>query len=179
MKKKKQNMKRILLVLLYFVSFMECLKVTDFCHSNKESKEKKLECLGKYNLNCYGSLCTKYQNSCKNLILLRTLKNMHTYDKDFYEYKKKYDSFINQIDYCAAAAEPQKLNPNDYCLRRKNKYLSCTSTSARIWTINQLKQKDCKCIGKYGHRCNYDYCAKNKKSCDDLKISQINGIKEC
>ena len=165
-------MKRILFF-LYFISFMECLKVTDFCQNNKE---KKLECLGKYNLSCYGFLCTKYQNSCKNLILLRTLKNMHTYDEDFFEYKKKYDSFINQIGYCA---EPKKLNPNDYCLKRKNKYLSCTSTSARIWTFNQTKQKDCKCIGEYGHRCNNEYCAKNKKSCDDLKISPINGIKKC
>ena len=154
---------------------MECLKVNDFCFL-KKNKSEKHECIGEYNESCYGNLCAKY--NCQIIMLFRALKNIHKYvnNNNYNDFKKEYDSFINQIKDCP---EPPKLNSNDYCLSKQNRYLSCISTSARIWSFTQIKQNECKCTGKYSYRCNNEYCAKNKQACDDLRNRSINGIKNC
>jgi hypothetical protein len=154
---------------------MECIKVNDFCFLKKYFSEKP-ECNGKYNASCYSGLCANHQSKCQSLILLRAIKNIYKYVKDYDDFKKEYDSFINQIKDCP---EPPKLNSNDYCLSKQNRYLSCISTSARIWSFTQIKQNECKCTGKYSYRCNNEYCAKNKQACDDLRNRSINGIKKC
>jgi len=168
-------MKKILF-LFYLTTFMECITIKDFC-LKMESEGKELECGQKYSFDCTEILCAKDQSSCQNLILISMVKKYSKNQKDYIYYMKKFFSFTSQIADCP---EPPKLNSNDYCLSKQNRYLSyCISTSARIWSFTQIKQNECRCTGNYSYRCNNEYCAKNKQACDDLRNRSINGIKKC
>jgi hypothetical protein len=156
-------MKKMILLILYFVAFIECnkYKISEICYPKAR---KKIECHGQYNYNCNNSVCTKNKYTCEMMSLFSGLKG---------EYLKKYKSVLNVIKKCP---EPpiNKWKPNDVCLNTKD----CVSTLMSIWSFNRIKQKECKCRGKYDYRCNQDYCALNKRACERLK-KNINGIKKC
>jgi hypothetical protein len=67
---------------------------------------------------------------------------------------------------------------NNICLNTKN-CIKNIGYGGR-WSI-QIKPNKCKCNGKFGHKCDENYCALNKSTCDCFKTKSINNnkIKEC
>jgi hypothetical protein len=155
---------KLILLIIFSIKLLESIKVTDLCQK-KEVKGNKPACQNIYNFNCDSNLCAKYQSSCQTInSLFRAKNNFYRYEKDFILYSIQYKSFLEQIKECPKTAE-YKWKPNDVCLNTKD----CVNTFITIWSLNQIKKRECKCIGKYSYRCNSDYCALNKQACDGLK----------
>ena len=164
----------IILLTIYSIKLMECFKATDFCQ-RKEIKGKKSECHGNFQLSCDNNFCAKDQSNCKNFILFRTLKNLYKYEKDFIIFENKYKTFLGHIADCPQP-KVYKWNSNDFCLNSKD----CVTTFMKLWSFNQIKESECKCKGKHSFRCNTDYCALNKQTCDGLKNQKSKKeIKKC
>jgi hypothetical protein len=150
---------KIIIFLIYLVSYIECIRVNDFCYKI-DLKNKEQECQGEYMSSCGGVLCTKYLSSCQNLIIFYDLRNNILF-------RDKFKEFFSQIQDCPDSND-------DVCFNTKD----CIKPSFnRIWTFN-LKRSECKCIGKHSYRCNRDYCGSDKLACDGLKRKSIK-IKEC
>ena len=156
---------------------MECIRfltVTDFCQKTEVKGKINAECQNIYNSSCDSNLCAKYQSSCQNInSLFRAKYNFYRYEKDFIIYLIQYKSFLKKLKKCPKPVE-YKWKPHDVCLNTKN----CVNTFIKIWSLNQVKKRECKCKGKYSYRCSSDYCALNKKDCDGLKKKDVR-IKKC
>lgn len=150
-------MKKILF-LLYLISFIECIRITDYCYK-LNGKEHK--CKGKYYLNCNNNVCAKDRLSCKNLILFSPNNDNNN----------GFKTIRSQIKNCI-----EEWNSNGICLISNN--CSKTIGYGGRWSI-QIKSNECKCSGKYSFKCNGNYCALNKRTCDGLKNKPIKINKKC
>ena len=155
-------MKITILFFVIIISSIECinLKFNEFCYPKQE---KELKCHGKFNYICGDFVCTKTQYSCHLLSFFSGSKG------------KNYELFMSKIKDCL---EPPKYkwNSNDMCLNEK---YCIKPTIHRLWST-QIKVVDCKCIGKHNLKCdNTDYCASDKRACDDLNKKMIISIKKC
>ena len=145
-------MKIKILLILLALNWIECLEVKDFCYKLK-TKVKEFECNGDYSQSCGNGVCTKDEYNCKLIAL-------------YYFFPNTLNQYMKHIKYCPKPpSETVKWKSNDVCLNTKD----CVNTFITIWSLNQIKKRECKCIGKYSYRCNSDYCALNKQACDGLK----------
>ncbi len=158
----KKDMLKIIFFLITCIHMIQCLKETDFCLRNKNTK---IKCDGQHSFYCNNNLCSKDKISCQRLMAL--LEKNKIYQKiDDESFKMKY------IKECSKLAE-YKWNSNNVCLNNKN----CVSTAMRLWSLDRIKQGECKCKGNYHFRCSSDYCASDKRACLDL--NQNIKIKKC
>jgi hypothetical protein len=161
----------IILILILSVNYLESLNLTDYC-LNKETKRNHLECHGKHNLSCGDILCSNHEASCRGIRLFSGVKNMQRNEKNYLHYRKKFNLFLRQIKLCPEAPK-YKWNTNDICLNSKD----CFKAIYGVWSF-QMKQTECKCTGKYSYKCTNNFCATNKKVCDEaLKGNSISKIK--
>jgi hypothetical protein len=157
---------KILFCLILSIKLIECIKTSDYCY-----KKEELDCKETHNTNCGAKLCAKDQLSCQNLIKFSKEKNTHFF-------LNKFESFMNQIGDCQVELSNNKRNPKDVCLNAKK----CNHNSLRNWARLRwvyIKSDECKCIGKHNFRCNSDYCALQKESCDSLKEISLLDINKC
>jgi hypothetical protein len=146
-------MLKIIFLSITFICSINCLEIGDFCLKTSPTK-----CEGKHKIDCGNGLCSKYAYSCA--VITNEQKNNET--------------FKTKIKECATSK--YKWNPNDVCLNSK----MCISNAIRLWSFNQIKEIECRCKGKYVFRCVNDYCASDKRACDDLKQHQMKiKIKKC
>ena len=159
---------KTLIFLFFIVSFIECakLKFNDLCYPKEE---KELKCHGNYSFVCGDFICTKSQYTCHLLSLFSGLKGEH---------RKNYELFMNKIKDCPELPK-YKWNKNDVCLNTKNcKTHHYPNSPFHVLWIVSLKLIECKCNQKYSYVCNKDYCALDKRACDNLK-KKTAGIKHC
>jgi hypothetical protein len=153
-------MKKIIF-LFYLISFIECIRITDYCYKLKGKEHK---CKGKYYSNCNtNNVCAKNTLSCKNLILFSP--NNHNNNNGF-------KAIRSQIKNCT-----EEWNSNEICLNSDNcsKHIGYGGR----WSI-QIKSNVCKCSGKYSHKCNGNYCSLDKRTCDGFnKNKSIKINKKC
>jgi hypothetical protein len=157
----------ILMLISFSLKLNKCIKHTDFCFL----KESKIKCEGVYNLTCGNVVCTKYEDSCRSLTLISSLKNIQKNKKYDGHHMKKFKSFLSLIKDCPKLTEWMPVN---VCLSSKN----CLKPFIRNIRWIENKQSECKCSGKYSFRCNTDYCGRNKQACNDLKQRKFE-IKKC
>jgi hypothetical protein len=161
----------ILIILYNIVNFIENIGITDFCFK-KNNIEKSCP-KQKHSYDCGQSLCSIGRYNCQSIKLFATVKNFQKSKQSYLFFHNNFEKFIRSIKKCS---EPPKYkwNPNDVCLNTKD----CMNTTIRIWS-NLLKPSECKCKGKYNHKCNSDYCASDKRACDYLKKIIRSKIKKC
>ena len=167
-------MKMILIILIFAINLIECIKVTDFCYKIKIN-DKKQECQGNYTFNIADIVCAKDRYSSRSLRVFYSIRNIQRNKNDYIYLKNKYEIFMNQIKDCPQPPK-YKWNLNDVCLNSKD----CLKTTLwRIWST-LLIPGECKCKGKHNYRCNNDYCALNKQACDGLNNQKSKKkIKKC
>jgi hypothetical protein len=155
---------KIIIILFFSISLMQCFKLKDFCFYDPTSINNEFECHGKLSFNCGGMLCTKNQYSCQVLSLFSMLDGIHN---------KRFISFMDKIKDCI---EPPKYkwNVNHLCLNTKE----CFKPLVSVWSF-KMKPIKCKCKGKYSYNCNNDdYCGLNKHACSGLK-KKMAKIRQC
>jgi hypothetical protein len=166
--------KGIICILILSIQLIQCIKVTDFCFQISINNEvKKCPENNKCNYDCGKGLCSINRYSCQSIKLFSVVKDFQRNEKSYLFFLNNFESFVREIKDCP---EPPKYewNPNDVCLNTKD----CMNTTIRIWS-NLLKPSECKCKGKYNHKCNSDYCASDKRACDYLKKIIRSKIKKC
>ena len=166
------NKIRIFLLVFYFlISYRDCLNHTDFCNGNL-TDEKSLKCFGKFSFTCGGLLCSRDEKSCQQIDAFNSITSFRKIsEKAFINYKNKLMAFLMLIKDCPE----YKWSENDVCLNTKD----CFKISViSVWSI-QMKLNECNCMGKFNFKCNSDYCATDKRLCDQLKIFKKSSIKKC
>jgi hypothetical protein len=149
--------------LILSLKLIESIKVNDFCFQiSINNGIIKCHENNKYNFDCGQDLCAIDRYSCQSIKLFATVKNFQRDEKSYLFFHNNFEKFIRSIKNCPKPPK-YKWNPNDVCLKTKN----CTKP-IRIWS-NLFKPSECKCKGKYNHKCNSDYCASDKRACDYLK----------
>jgi len=114
--KRKNAMIKIIIILIlisFSLKLNKCIKHTDFCFL----KELKIKCEGVYNLTCGNVVCTKYEDSCRSLTLISSLKNIQKNQKYDGHHMKKFKSFLSLIKDCPKLTEWMPVN---VCLNSKN-----------------------------------------------------------
>ena len=167
-------MKEIIFIFILSIKLFQSIKVTDFCYQISIEKEViKCKENKKYSYQCFEGLCSINRYSCQSIKLFSAVKDFQRNEKSYLFFLNNFESFVREIKDCP---EPPKYewNPNDVCLNTKD----CMNTTIRIWS-NLLKPSECKCKGKYNHKCNSDYCASDKRACDYLKKIIRSKIKKC
>ena len=160
---------KIILILFLVIKLMKCLSYSDFCIPNENDK---IECGGIYNYACGDFVCAKNQYRCHLLSLFSGSKGKHRYN---------YESFVNKIHQCPEShllkRKPKYIwSPNDVCLNPKD---CVQSLFHRLWLPRwTMKFGECKCSGKYSHKCSSDYCGLDERSCTELS-KKPTGIKKC
>jgi hypothetical protein len=148
------ELKLKILLIIFSIKLMECIRVTDYCQKTEIKGKINAECQNIYNFYCDSNLCAKYQSSCRTInSLFRSKNNLYRYEKDFIKISMKYKSFLKQTKECPNPTE-YKWKPNDVCLNTKR----CVNTFITIWSFSQIKKRECKCKGKYSYKCSSDYC---------------------
>ncbi len=146
--------------LIYCIDF----KYDDLCYPKQNNNNKEFTCHGKYNFSCGDFLCIKNQYNCQILSLFSSLKGEH---------KNKYQLFMSKVKDCPQPPK-YKWNLKYICLKSKN----CTKFKVTIWSIQRISS-ECNCSGKYSYNCNSNYCALNKKACDEKPKKKLSSIKKC
>ena len=160
-------MKKIILVSIIIVSFVECLKYDDLCFPRKRND---FICSGKHSYNCAEFICSRNQYTCQLLSLFSASKGIRN--------KNNYGSFIDKIQSCPI--QLYKWNTSDVCLKSKDCSSNLIDFEFRRWRNHKININvhKCKCTGKYKYLCKSDYCGLNKPACDGLK-KNIVGIQKC
>jgi len=153
------------IIFLLLIKLIVCLKNEEFCYQISTDNNNELEnCRETHNFKCWNGLCSVGPKSCENLAVFLLIKKYGV--NDFQKYKNKIETFMKQVKNCT---EESKLISDNVCLNTKD----CVHPPIhrlRLWS-NQMSPNECKCNGKYSFRCNSEYCASNKRSCNE-----INGI---
>jgi hypothetical protein len=166
----------MILILIFAINLIECIKVTDFCYKT-EINGKVQECQFDYRFSIGDTVCAKDRYSSQSLRTFNGIRNTQRNENDYIYLKTKFETFMSQIKDCPKPPL-YKWKPKDVCLTDKNCF---KAHGLGIWSI--LMQPDlCKCREKYSYRCNTKYCTLNKQACDGLyrqKSSSKYEIKKC
>jgi len=165
---------KFLFIMFLLFGIIECIKVNNFCYQS--SIETNKNCNKRHSFKCsqITNLCSIDRYSCQSLTLFSKVKHTQRKENDYIFFQNQYEAFIKLIKVCPKPPK-YKLNPNDVCLNTKN----CLQTTFwRIWST-LLKLDECNCKGKYNFKCNSDYCASDKRTCDYLKEIKNLEIKKC
>ncbi len=156
--------KKVILLLILTIKLTQSIQEAEFCYKISINNEViKCEENKKYNYDCSEGLCSVDRFSCQSLTLFSTVRKYSR--NDYMYFKNKFESFMNEIKECPEPAK-YEWNPNDVCLNKKN----CLNTfNHRLWLWTNHKMSESKCKGKYNIRCNSDYCASDKRACENLK----------
>lgn len=159
----------LFLFAIFIILFSEAfgLKTTDLCLVRSEQiiKKNTLVCIGTHSYQCTREVCAVNKSSCddfKNLNLyLHSIKSKSKV--------KKIKQLMSAIKYCSGL--PYVFDSSDICV---NSY-SCFTTQglnhlAGKANMNFVRKSYCPCSGRFGVKCQTQYCAVSQDACYGLKL---------
>jgi hypothetical protein len=165
--------KEIIFILILSIKLIQCIKVTDFCYQiSIKNEEIKCKEHNKYSYDCGQGLCAIDRYSCQSIKLFSAVKDFQRNEKSYQFFRNNFEKFIKIIKACTKPLK-YKWNSNDVCMNTNDCF---KAHGYGIWSI-LMKPDECKCTGKYNHKCNSGYCASDKRACDYLK--KKTKIKKC
>jgi len=165
--------KEIIFIFILSIKLFQSIKVTDFCYQISIEKEViKCKENKRYNYQCFEGLCSVNRYSCQSIKLFSAVKDFQKIENHYLFFKNQYESFMKKIKDCTKPLK-YKWNSNDVCMNTNDCF---KAHGYGIWSI-LMKPSECKCKGKYNHKCNSGYCASDKRACDYLK--KKTKIKKC
>jgi len=164
--KNKNSMKVFLalLILLLSINFIQCLQMCKLDLKNCKTTTKecsKLKCNGIYKYPC-GGFCSLNKLECDHLYYIRLVQNLYLGLKMKLSQQGTFKNEIASIKNCHLSTDYSKNkikfdSSTDYCMKNK----SC-------------KIKNCSvCQGKLNFDCGINYCAKDRKKCNDIMKKNV------